>query len=146
MIIIYSNFDDLGGKPSLIMASQDSNRATNVIKCLQDLLSYLPEIFAEFDRNLLNTDNEDILQCMERRAYKLCFILSAIHADMVGLNVQGDLHQIFGILTLHLRRLLYWHTNIDDNGEEERYLGHNSKVVTSREERWFYFFPKAGRS
>ena len=80
------------------MASQDSHTAANVLECLRDLLFDLPGIFAELDQNLFNTNSEEFLQCMERRANELCYILSVVNADLVGLNIQGNLLQIFGDL------------------------------------------------
>ena len=49
------------------MGSGVSTSPINVLDRLKDLLSVLPGLIEEFDRNLVNTHDEDILQCMEKK-------------------------------------------------------------------------------
>ena len=60
------------------MASGVSTSPINVLDRLKNLLSVFPGLIEEFDRNLFNTHDEVILQCMERRVTELCSILFSI--------------------------------------------------------------------
>jgi len=85
------------------MALLECPSPAEVLERIKDLLSVLPGIIQEFDRNVFNAHDEVILQCMVIRATELCSILSGLCTDLEGLSVPTNQVQIFQ----ELRNTLY---------------------------------------
>ena len=77
------------------MALLECTSPAEVLERIKDVLSVLPGIIEEFDRNVFNAHDEVILQCMVIRATELCSILSGLCTDLEGLSVPTNQVQIF---------------------------------------------------
>ena len=80
------------------MVLVECSSTAEVLQRIKDLLSALPGIIQEFDRNIFNAHDEAILQCMVVRATELCSILSGLCTDLEGLSVPTYHVQIFQAL------------------------------------------------